>query len=73
MSQEDRITELEARVAWMERLISDLDGVVRDAHDRADRLEREVTELRESAQRGGQGLVAQSAPADEVPPHYGRM
>lgn len=72
MTAEERIAELEARLAWFEKAQSDLDEVLRQAHDRIDRLEREMAELREQAQRGAPGLTL-ATPEEEVPPHYGRM
>lgn len=60
----DRIEELEARLAWYEKQLSDLDGVVRD-------LFEEVAGLRRTID----GLVAERDPTTpsgghEPPPHY---
>lgn len=61
---EDRVTELEIKVAHQERLLADLDDVVKAFTVRVESLERALQELRESAGQlpiGGQ---------NEPPPHY---
>ncbi len=63
---EQRIVELEIRVAYQEKLLHDLDEVVTAYATRLDTLTRELHELR--------GRVETSATADDVvdepPPHY---
>lgn len=60
---EDRIVELEVRVAYQDKLLADLDEVVRSFVARVEALERRVRELEQTpAPRVG--------PADETPPHY---
>lgn len=60
---EERIVELEVRVAYQDKLLADLDEVVRSFAARVEALEREVRELKETA-------ATQVGPADETPPHY---
>ncbi len=63
---EERIVELEARMAYQDKTISDLDEVVRLFADRVERLERRIAEL-------GEALLearTEIGPADERPPHY---
>lgn len=43
----DRLTELEIKVSWLEKLVSDLDGVLREAIARIDRQQAEIADLRE--------------------------
>ena len=38
----DRLTELEIKVSWLEKLVSDLDGVLREAIARIDRQQAEI-------------------------------
>lgn len=61
----DRL-ELEERIAYQERLIADLDEVVRVFTFRVEALEREVKRLRTSV-LDGEPLAA---PPNEPPPHY---
>jgi uncharacterized coiled-coil protein SlyX len=56
---DERITELEIRVAYQEKLIATLDEVVRAFTARVERLER-----REKAE------VEPPPSVDEPPPHY---
>jgi uncharacterized coiled-coil protein SlyX len=60
---DDRIVELEIRIAHQDRLIHALDEVVRAFATRVEELERLVNALR------GAALPA-VGPADEPPPHY---
>lgn len=62
---EQRVTELEIRIAHQDRAIAALDDVVREFAMRVERLERTVEQLRQS----GAGAPA-IGPADDPPPHY---
>jgi len=64
MSLEKRIVDLESRAAFQDKLIADLDEVVREFAIRVERLERELKDLRQSAN------AAPIGPPDEPPPHY---
>ena len=59
-----RIADLEMRVAYQDKLLGDLDEVVRVFSNRVQRLERHITELQDSV--GAQEI----GPGDEKPPHY---
>ena len=59
----DRVEELESRMAWYERQLHELDGVVRELYDEVTRLRRELDSLRENA-------AQEIGPANEAPPHY---
>lgn len=63
---EDRIVELEIRLAYQDRLLADLEQVVRAFAERVEQLEREVRELKQTAVHG----TPEVGPADEKPPHY---
>lgn len=63
MDLETKFAELEARIAYQDRTIADLDEVVREFADRVAVLERELRELRETS------TAALGSP-DEPPPHY---
>lgn len=65
---EDRVTELEVKLAFAEDLLDNLNQTVFRQQERIDQLERMVRDLRM--------LVAEALPAeqrslrDEIPPHY---
>mgnify|MGYP001138526560 FL=1 len=65
---EDRVTELEVKLAFAEDLLETLNTTVYRQQERIDQLERVVRELRQ--------LVLQAIPTeqrslrDEIPPHY---
>ena len=65
---EDRVTELEVKLAFAEDLLDTLNQTVYRQQERIDQLERVVRDLRQ--------LVLQSIPTeqrslrDEIPPHY---
>lgn len=57
--------DLEAKVAWLEHQLAELDTVVRAAYARIDALETDLRRLREER------ATDQEGPPDwEVPPHY---
>ena len=62
----ERLTDLEVRVAYQDRVIASLDDVVRLFAARVERLERELDELRAGAKSPATPL----GPANEPPPHY---
>ena len=65
---EDRVTELEVKLAFAEDLLETLNTTVYRQQERIEQLERVVRDLRQ--------LVLQAIPAeqrslrDEIPPHY---
>lgn len=64
-SADERMLELEIRIAYQDRLLASLDEVVREFAGRVENLEQEVRTLRRSV-GGGQ----ETGPANDVPPHY---
>ena len=63
---EERITELESRVAFQGQTVHDLDEEVRLMAKRLERLERRLSELAGELRAGREEI----GPADEKPPHY---
>lgn len=63
---EDRIVDLEVRLAYQDKIIADLDEVVRVFADRVVKLERELEVVKETLKTG----VPEVGPQDEKPPHY---
>ena len=60
------VIDIEVKLAYQERLIRDLDALVREFADRLDTMQRELTAMKET-QRSGE--LPQGA-ANEPPPHY---
>lgn len=62
----ERIDELEVRIAYQDRLITELDEVVRSFAGRVEALERELAQLKSTMANQPDPV----GPADEPPPHY---
>jgi uncharacterized coiled-coil protein SlyX len=63
---EERIEDLEVKLAYQERLIGELDALVRTFGTKLDEAMRELKQLKDSL-RSGEPVVG---PATEKPPHY---
>lgn len=61
----EEMIDLEVRIAFQQRTISDLDALVRTLYTRIEALEREVALLRAGGDAG-----PPIEPANEPPPHY---
>ena len=59
----DRTVDLEARMAWYERQLGELDGVVRQLFEEVARLRRELDALQ-------QAEAPEIGPSNDRPPHY---
>jgi uncharacterized coiled-coil protein SlyX len=62
----ERIEDQEVRLAFQDRLIRDLDALVREFGDRLDKLQRELDQLKQSIRSPETPM----GPANEPPPHY---
>jgi uncharacterized coiled-coil protein SlyX len=60
------LVDLEVKLAYQERLIRDLDALVREFGSRLDKTQRDLEQLKQSV-RGGEVPMG---PANEPPPHY---
>jgi len=60
------LIDLEVKLAYQERLIRDLDALVREFGTRLDTAMRELETLKQSVRSGEPAL----GPAGEPPPHY---
>ena len=65
-SQAERLEDLEVKLAFQDKLIRELDALVRTFGDRLDKTVRELEQLKQSI-RSPEGPVG---PANEPPPHY---
>lgn len=59
---DDRIQDLEVKLAYLEKHLADLDDVVRALAEQVQRQADEIASLRDRTER--------AAPEDEKPPHY---
>ena len=67
---DERLIELETRVAHQERLIDELNDVLTDQQSRLTRLEQTAEALKDRLRTIGEGGAGAGDPADERPPHY---
>lgn len=63
----EHLVDLEVKLAFQDRLIRDLDALVREFGDRLDKTERALRELKQTVTTGGEVPMG---PANEKPPHY---
>ena len=66
MNDHDRLVALEERAAYQDKLLADLDAVVREFAERTEKLERELAELKTTLQDG----LPDVGPQNDKPPHY---
>lgn len=62
----DQLIDLEVKLAFQDRLIRELDALVRDFATRLDTAEKKLAELEQSV-RGGEPPLG---PSNDPPPHY---
>jgi uncharacterized coiled-coil protein SlyX len=62
----ERLTELEIKVAYQDKLIADLEALVRSFGVRLEELTRDLKQLKDAV-RSPEAAVG---PANEPPPHY---
>lgn len=67
-AEDERLTDVEIRIAFMERTLETLDGLVREALDGLHLLRGEMVGLR----REVDVAAARGTLEEEVPPHHGR-
>jgi SlyX protein len=63
---EERLTDLEIKVAYQDKVIADLDALVRSFGVRIEQLSRELKQLKDAVRSPEVPL----GPANEPPPHY---
>lgn len=65
VDQEDRITALERKVAYLENYINELNEVIIDQEKRIKRVALEADEIRKQI-----AVSKEALPENEKPPHY---
>ena len=65
-SDAERLEDLEVKLAFQDKLIRELDALVRTFGDRLDEAERELKQLKDGI-RSPEGTMG---PGNEPPPHY---
>jgi len=63
---DDRIEDLEIKLAFQDKLIADLDALVRTFGDRLDAMQRQIDQLKKAAESPELPLGS----PNERPPHY---
>jgi len=63
---DERFIDLEVKLAFQDRLIRELDGLVRQLATRLDQTDRELAQLKQSVLSPDKPVGA----ANEPPPHY---
>jgi uncharacterized coiled-coil protein SlyX len=66
---DQRIEDLEVRIAYLEKNITDLDGVIQELGQGLGSMARQIEELRESFS-DALGEVSRAEGKEDVPPHY---
>jgi uncharacterized coiled-coil protein SlyX len=66
----ERLTLVEEKIAYLEKFVSDLDGVVRELHDGLEAARREIRQIRSQLQQQSQGDDDESDLEAQRPPHY---
>lgn len=67
MSQDQRVEDLEVKIAFLEKSIAELDDVVRGLADQLSVTQMHLDQLVEHVREGGAGLTGFD---HEKPPHY---
>ena len=62
----ERVEDLEVKLAFQDKLLHELDALVRSYVDRLDAAEREIKKLEQALRSPEPG----HGPANEPPPHY---
>ncbi len=65
----DRITGVEEKLAYLEKFVTELDGVVRELHDGLDAVRREMKQVRAQIEQPSEDDDGDDLQANR-PPHY---
>lgn len=67
---EERLTEIEMKLAYQEKIINDLNDVICDQQKEIEKLGSICEKLIKIVKENGLTVPTIDAPADEKPPHY---
>ncbi len=67
---EERLTEIEIKLAYQEKIINDLNDVICDQQNEIEKLGSICEKLIKIVKENGLTAPTIDAPADEKPPHY---
>ena len=67
---EERLTEIEIKLAYQEKIIKDLNDVICDQQKEIEKLGSICEKLIKIVKENGLTVPIIDAPADEKPPHY---
>ncbi len=70
MTVENRLTDIETKHSYQEKLIQDLSDVVYEQQQQIDSLAKKLNGLVKQLQDLSETVPQMSAPTDEKPPHY---
>jgi uncharacterized coiled-coil protein SlyX len=67
---DDRLTRVEEKIAYLEKFVTDLDGVVQEMHEALGAVRRDVGTLRAQLERQSQEEDGSDDLEAQKPPHY---
>ena len=67
---DDRLTNVEEKIAYLEHFVCELDGVVRELHDMLGAVRRDVGTLRTQVEQQSQEDDGSDDLEAQKPPHY---
>jgi SlyX protein len=67
---EDRLKEIETKIAFQEKTIKDLNDVIYEQQQEIERISFMVNTLVKQLKEVSEFVPGSAAPADEQPPHY---
>jgi SlyX protein len=70
LSQEDRLIEIEMKLAYQEDLLQSLNDIIVEQRELLDLLELRMKKLIEQINNGSENIQSSENAGDELPPHY---
>ncbi len=67
---EEKIIEIETKMAFQEETIEQLNTVIINQQNAIDKLQRQLVQLNSKIEEESQHWQSDQNPADETPPHY---
>lgn len=70
LRQEDRLIEIETKLAYQEDLLQSLNDIIIEQRELLDLLELRIKKLIEKINNGSENIQPSGNAEDELPPHY---